>query len=610
MHSIRGASLRAGLTGCGIAVGAVGLAAFVQHALNKGPPPAAPFLLFFFAISVTGMLAGPFWAGVAAALSAAVTSWIGWLPSTDELRLLLLFGLSSGSVVALSYLHSARATRERTAAHELNLLIEGATGYAIYMYDAAGRVSVWNEGARRLMGWNADEVIGKHCSIFYTQMAVAEGVPDHHLRTAAVKGAVRGEDWHVRKDGSRFLASFNLKAFYDQSGTLRGYGKLIRDITQQRAEQFRAAASENHYRSILATVPDAMVVTNRAGNILSFSAAAERLFGLSESEVVGTSFQRLIASSDPQGRVGDLEYYLAATRNSSDGVGSTLLGRKGDGSTFPLQLAVGQAVTEGKPIFTAFIRDLTEHRRTQERLEELRASLVHAARGSAMGTMASILRHELNQPITAVVNYMRGIRNLLREGNEEDRDMIDDALAEAMREGLRAGDILRHLHDFESRGEMELTVEDLPQLIEEAAQLALIGARERGIWVTFDIDANASPVLVDRIQIQQVLINLIRNAIEAMAESPERHLSVSTRVEDDGCVKATVADTGSGIAPQVAATLFRAFNSTKAGGMGLGLSICRTIVEASGGRIWAEPREGGGTAFHFTMVQADRELAE
>lgn len=188
--------------------------------------------------------------------------------------------------------------------------------------------------------------------------------------------------------------------------------------------------------------------------------------------------------------------------------------------------------------------------------------------------------------------------------------MIDDALAEAMREGLRAGDILRHLHDFESRGEMELTVEDLPQLIEEAAQLALIGARERGIWVTFDIDANASPVLVDRIQIQQVLINLIRNAIEAMAESPERHLSVSTRVEDDGCVKATVADTGSGIAPQVAATLFRAFNSTKAGGMGLGLSICRTIVEASGGRIWAEPREGGGTAFHFTMVQADRELAE
>jgi two-component system sensor kinase FixL len=602
--------LRTGLAGCGIAAGTVGLAAVTQHALTKGAPSVAPFVLFFFAISVTGMLAGAVWAGVCAALSAGLTSWLGWLPSSQGLLPLLEFGVASGGVVALSYLHSARADREREAARELNLLIEGATGYAIYMYDAAGRVSVWNEGARRLMGWSSAEVVAKHCSIFYTQMAVAEGLPEHHLRTAATKGSLNGEDWHVRKDGSRFLARFTIKAFYDNSGTLRGYGKLIRDITQQRAERFRAAASENHYRSILATVPDAMVVTNRAGNILSFSAAAERLFGLSESEVVGTSFDRLIASSGPQGRAASVDHYLTVTRSSSDGVGCTLLGRRGDGSTFPLRLSVGQAITEGKPIFTAFFRDLTEQRRTEERLEELRTSLVHAARGSAMGTMASTLGHELNQPITAVVNYMRGIRNLLREGNEEDRDMIDDALADAMREGLRAGEILRHLHDFESRGEMEFTVEALPQLIEEASQLALIGARERGVWVTFDIDPSATPVLVDRIQIQQVLINLIRNAIEAMAESPVRHLSVSTRVEEEGCVRATVADTGSGIAPEAAAKLFRAFNSTKSGGMGLGLSICRTIVEASGGKIWAEPRSGGGTAFHFTMVQADQELAE
>jgi two-component system sensor kinase FixL len=188
--------------------------------------------------------------------------------------------------------------------------------------------------------------------------------------------------------------------------------------------------------------------------------------------------------------------------------------------------------------------------------------------------------------------------------------MIREALNDAVREALRAGQIVRRLRDFVARGEVEKTVEDLPTLIAEAAALGLLGAREKGVDAYFDLDPSASQVLLDRVQIQQVLINLFRNAVEAMAGSAERHLRISTRRENAGFIRVTVADTGPGVSPDVADQLFTAFVSTKDDGMGLGLSICRTIVEANGGRIWLEPRPGGGSQFHFTLVAAEQENAD
>jgi two-component system sensor kinase FixL len=185
--------------------------------------------------------------------------------------------------------------------------------------------------------------------------------------------------------------------------------------------------------------------------------------------------------------------------------------------------------------------------------------------------------------------------------------MIRDALEDAAKEAIRAGQIVRRLREFVARGEVEKSVEDLPQLVEEASQLALLGARERGISASFELDPAATPVLVDRIQIQQVLINLMRNAVEAMADTTTRELVVRTRDDEPGLVRVTVSDTGHGVAPEVAQDLFRAFNSTKAGGMGLGLSICRTIVEGNGGRIWMEDRAEGGSSFHFTLIKVGPE---
>jgi two-component system sensor kinase FixL len=486
---------------------------------------------------------------------------------------------------------------------ELNLLIDGAHGYAIYMLDPAGHVTIWNKGAERLKGWSETEIVGRHTSTFYPSDQIDEGKPAADLDAARTLGKLEEEAWRLRKDGSEFLAHISITALYDEAGKLRGFGKMIRDVTEERAVERRLSASAAHLRSILATVPDAMVVIDQRGRILSFSAAAERLFGMAENEVVGSNVSRLMPSPDREAHDGYLQRYLATGERKIIGRGRIVTGRRKDGSTFPMELFVGEAMANGERVFTGFVRDLTEKQATEERLDELRSGLVHAARVSAMGTMASTLAHELNQPLTAVANYMEAIRDLLVVPKPDDLPMIRDALDDAAKEAIRAGQIVRRLRDFVARGEVDKAVEDLPRLIEEAAELGLLGARERGVSARFDFDPAASPVLVDRVQTQQVLINLMRNAVEAMDESSVRELIVTTRDDEPGFVRVTVADTGHGIAPETAENLFRAFNSSKAEGMGLGLSICRTIVEASGGRIWMEPREGGGSLFHFTLVK-------
>lgn len=178
-----------------------------------------------------------------------------------------------------------------------------------------------------------------------------------------------------------------------------------------------------------------------------------------------------------------------------------------------------------------------------------------------------------------------------------------EVIGEIAGQSLRAGRIVRRLRDFVSRGELSKTVEDLPKVIGEAGSLALLGTRETGIETAFNFDPAATSVLIDRVQIQQVLTNLIRNAVEAMADSPERRLEIATLLLDPQTIEVSVGDTGAGIDEAIGARLFEAFNSSKDSGLGLGLSICRTIVEAHGGRITAEPRENGGTRFSFTLIR-------
>jgi two-component system sensor kinase FixL len=276
-----------------------------------------------------------------------------------------------------------------------------------------------------------------------------------------------------------------------------------------------------------------------------------------------------------------------------------------DGNTFPIELAVGEAWSGGRRIFTGFIRDLTERQETLLRLQDLQSELAHVGRVSEMGTLASSLAHELNQPLTAVASYCESARDLLGDDmDSETTAMIREAMDEAAKQSVRAGQIVRRLRDFMSHGETERHVESLQRLINEANALGLVGSREHGIDVQVSLDPRADLVFVDRIQVQQVLVNLIRNAIDAMMDGPVRKLSIRT-ARKDGLTRVTVEDTGSGISDSIAEQLFQPFVTSKQTGMGIGLSICRTIVQAHGGRIWFEPGSNGGTAFHFTLPSGE-----
>jgi two-component system sensor kinase FixL len=363
-----------------------------------------------------------------------------------------------------------------------------------------------------------------------------------------------------------------------------------------------AAEAEAHLRSILATVPDAMVVIDEAGSILSFSSAAEKMFGYSEPEVLDRNVSMLMPSPDRERHDQYLANYLTTGKRKIIGIGRVTTALHRDGSTFPIELSVGEAWLGERRIFTGFIRDLTERQQTLLRLQDLQSELAHVGRVSEMGTLASSLAHELNQPLTAVTNYCESARDLLKgETNSGTLEMVRDAMDEAAQQAIRAGQIVRRLRDFMSHGETERRVESLQRLINEANALALVGSREHDIDVQLSLDTGVDLVFVDRIQVQQVLVNLIRNAIDAMIDSNLRGLSIRTSRVRDGFVDVTVEDTGSGISEEIAPQLFQPFVTSKQSGMGIGLSICRTIVEAHGGRIWFEPGRNGGTAFHFTL---------
>ena len=363
---------------------------------------------------------------------------------------------------------------------------------------------------------------------------------------------------------------------------------------------------EAHLRSILDTIPDAMIVIDERGLIRSFSPAAERLFGWTAAEAVGRNVSILMPSPHREAHDGYLDRYYRTGERRIIGIGRVVVGERRDGSTFPMELAVGEVKGRDDRYFTGFVRDLTERQEAESRLQELQAELVHVSRLTALGEMASALAHELNQPLSAISNYVTGSRTLLaRSGGGGGK--VDDALERAAEQALRAGQIIRRLRDFVARGETERRIESLPRLLQDAGALALVGAREHGIDVRFAIDSEAGMVLADKVQVQQVVLNLIRNAMDAMEESPRRELRIAARAVEGGMAEVSVADTGPGISDEVAGQLFQPFVTTKADGMGIGLSISRTIIESHGGRLWAEPAPGGGTIFHFTLRMVDRE---
>jgi two-component system sensor kinase FixL len=497
----------------------------------------------------------------------------------------------------------------RTETEEMNSRLAAmvtSSGDAIIGVTLDGIVTDWNRGAESVFGYTAAEMVGHPLSVLLP--------PEQREEAERILGRLRGgeriqyyETRRRHKNGDIIEVALTISPMHDPAGRLIGSSKVARDITHAKRAQIALEQREAHLKSVLDTVPDAMVVIGRQGTIQSFSATAARLFGYTENEAIGRNVSMLMPSPYREQHDQYLRRYLQTNEPRVIGKGRVVVGLRRDGSTFPMELAIGEMKSGGVRSFTGFVRDLTERQETQQRLQELQAELVHMSRFSAMGEMASTLAHELNQPLTAIASYLNGSRRLLDNTDTVQNLMLRDAIDRAADQALRAGQIIRRLRQFVSRGESERHVENLAKLIEEASALALVGAKEAGVRVGFQFDPRAEFVLADKIQVQQVLLNLMRNAIEAMQDVSVRNLNVSAMAVPDDMVEIRVTDTGPGIAPEIAGQLFQPFVTTKPNGMGVGLSISRTIIESHGGNLWAEPNPGGGTIFRMTLKALSRE---
>lgn len=362
-------------------------------------------------------------------------------------------------------------------------------------------------------------------------------------------------------------------------------------------------AREAHLQSILDSIPDAMIVIDSNGLIQSFSAAAERLFRTTASQVIGRNISTLMPQPYRDAHDGYIARYLQTQQRHIIGVGRVVVGERADGSTFPMELAVGEVRQGDLHQFTGFVRDLTETQETRKRLQELQSELVHISRLTAMGEMASSLAHELNQPLSAIANYLRGASRLMEQPGM-DVDKLREPIEKATAQALRAGDVIRRLRTFVASGETEHRPESLASMIEESLALALVGVQDRSLQVRTRSGYASDLVQADKVQIQQVLLNLIRNAVEALRQTQGSTVVVETATEPGGGAIVRIIDTGPGVSPAVVERLFQPFMTTKKEGMGVGLSICRTIVEAHGGRLWHEETPGGGATFAFTLPPA------
>jgi two-component system sensor kinase FixL len=480
-------------------------------------------------------------------------------------------------------------------AHSRLAAIADSSDDAIIGKDLNGVVTSWNKAAETMFGYAADEIIGRPITAIIPPERIEEEATILD-RIRRGERTIHLETNRRRKDGRLIPVSLTVSPIHDDRGSVIGASKIARDLSEAHRVNQELQRREAMLRSILDTVPDALIVINERGTIQTFSTAAERMFGFSPDEVVGRNVSMLMPAPYREAHDGYVARYLSTGERHIIGIGRIVVGQRKDGSTFPMELSVGEVNQPGMRLFTGFVRDLTERQDRERRLDELRSELVHISRLNELGQMALALAHEVNQPLTAMTNYLSGIRRLLTAGNQRGAQQAMDRIAE---QADRARQIIQRLRDFVKKGETDRRVENLARTIEEASALALVGIQ--GLKLNIHVESDAAEAVIDKIQIQQVLINLMRNAAEAMAASARRELTITASRTGDK-VAISVADTGPGLPASVRARLFQPFVTTKPTGMGVGLSVCRTIVESHGGELRAEDAPAGGTVFHFTVL--------
>ena len=480
-------------------------------------------------------------------------------------------------------------------------LILAAAGDGVYGLDTEGRTIFVNPAAARMSGFEPEEMIGvgQHGLIHHSRPdGTAYPRAECPIYAAFKDGQVHqvSDEVFWRKDGTSFPVEYVSTPMLED-GVIVGAVVSFRDITKRRQAEDALRESEERYRRIFDASYDAIFLLEAdGGSILDVNEEACRMLGFSRDELMAMS-----AYDIHPGEVKELEEFWVEVRERGRWKTEKLSCLTLGGEAIPVQLSASAIVSEGRNCILVIAHDMRRRVQAEKRVRKLQSDLHHVSRLSAMGEMASGMAHELNQPLTAVMNYVQASRRTLESAGDGASDKVADYMDKAVAQAARAGEIIRGLRKFVEKGEADRSFEDINVIVEEASRLALAGSAVESIVFDTDLADELPFVLVDKIQIQQVVFNLVRNAVEALADSEDRNLTVETRLEEEGSVEVAVCDSGPGLSEEISGRLFQSFVTTKPEGMGVGLSICRSIVEDHGGRLWAEPNRERGMTFRFAL---------
>jgi two-component system sensor kinase FixL len=456
-----------------------------------------------------------------------------------------------------------------------------------------GRIRVWGQGMERLTGYRRDEAVGQRLdALLDTTYPEAGREPPE----ANGQGRWSGRLGWRRRDGARVTVDAERLLLRSDDGAPDGTPAFsIVIVRGGRAEELSTLAS------IVNNSDDAIIGKSPTGVVTSWNRGAELMFGYTAEEMIGQTLERLF----PPGTFAEEAEILARLgRGEHIDHSETVRVRKDSRlidvsiSVSPIRDGNGRIVGASK-----IARDITEQKTARAKLSELQSELFHMSRLNDMGQLAAAFAHELNQPLSAISAYIGGARRLIEDG---DTARALEGCDRAAAQVARAGQVIRRIRDFVRKGDDRTGEEDLAQAIEEAVALVRIDTRWDGLTIDVKLDEDARVALIDRVQIQQVIVNLVRNAAEAMSQTEAKQISITTRRLNPEKLEIRVADSGPGISDDALARLFHPFNTTKSTGMGVGLSLCRGIVESHGGAISAENAPSGGAVFGFTVPAVRR----
>ncbi len=465
----------------------------------------------------------------------------------------------------------------------------------------------------------------------------SRGVPHQHMIGISLK-EYWGEDIYARLAGKvkRALAgetvSFESKLTLIGGGTMYVAATYVPHIVDGEVEAFFSLATDitrlvttrqalrergQRIHNILENVADGVITIDEKGKIQSFNKAAERMFGYTATEVMDRAVSKLMPAPDRNRHLGFIRDYLNTGKGKTIGVGRReVVALRKDGTTFPASLAVSEIWTGDKRSFISSLLDVTQQEATKEalhardeRLHQLQSELLRVNRAAIIGQLSSSLTHELKQPLAAATFYMQAISQLLKKGSAATDKEITEIIGKVSDQVGRAAAVVNRLGPLFEKGVVERKELNINELVEDAVAVAALELDRGNIDLKTILGRDLPRLVVDRIQVQQVLLNLVRNGAEATRNSKRRALTVRTRIDNSGQIEVSVSDTGAGIPASLRSSIFDPFVTTRTGGTGMGLSVSRTIVEAHGGHIWASPRRGGGTIMHFTLELVVRESA-